>query len=119
MPRRLTGELHLQGDANVQPVRIEARQLAARGERLLEFSGINVVTLNASGSVQSEHFAACRGTISTPALDIRLEEAGGAEDWLKAGTFEGKLSADLKTVEASWTTAFGSKGSLKLTANGE
>lgn len=117
MPRRFTGEVHLQGDANAQPIRIEARQLATRSELLLEFSGINVVALDGNGGVQSERLAACRGTISTPALDIRLEELGGAEDMLKAGTFTGKLSEDLKTVEASWTTGFGTKGSLKLKAS--
>lgn len=116
MPRRFTGEVHLQGDTSTQPVRIEARQLATRSELLLEFSGINVVALDGNGSVQSEHLAACRGTISTPALDVRMEELGGAEDVLKAGTFIGKLSDDLQTVEASWTTGFGTKGSLKLKA---
>ncbi len=107
----------MQGDASPQAVRIEARQLATRSALLLEFSGVNVVMLNGSGAVQSEHAAACRGTISTPDLDIRIEDIGGAEDILKAGTFTGKMSADLQKVEASWTTNFGTSGSLKLTAS--
>lgn len=114
MPRRFTGEVRLQGDPDARLVRIETRQMAPRSELLLEFSGINVVTLDGNGGVQAERFVACRGTISTPALDIRLEEPGGGEDLLKAGTFVGKLSDHLKKVEASWTTGFGAKGSLKL-----
>lgn len=116
MPRRFTGEVHLQGDANAQAVRIEARQLATRSELLLEFSGVNVVTLDANGAVQSEHLAPCRGTIATPTLEIRLEELGGVDEMLKPGTFSGQMSADLQSVEASWTTGFGAKGSLKLKA---
>lgn len=117
MPRRFTGEVHLQGDANGQPVRIEARQLEVRGPLAVEFSGVNVVVLGADGSVQSERPAACKGTVSTPGLDIRLEELGGAEDLLKTGTFTGKLSDDLQSLEASWTTGYGTKGSLKLKAS--
>lgn len=116
LPRRFTGEVLLQGQSAPQAVRIESRQLAARDEHLLEFSGVNLVLLTPDGSVQAEHPAACRGTISAPGLEIRLEELGGAEDMLKAGSFAGQLSADLQTVEATWTTSLGSKGSLKLTA---
>ena len=45
---------------------------------------------------------------------------GGGEfdagDALKAGTFEGKLSGDLQTLEAKWMTGFGQGVTLKVEA---
>lgn len=118
MPRQYTGEVHLQGEAEAQPVRIETRQLAARSEHLLEFNGVNVVLLNSNGAVLTEHGFGSRGTISAPGLEIKLEDLGAPEgsDMFKAGTFAGKMSGDLQTVAAEWTTSFGTKGSMKLKA---
>ena len=38
---------------------------------------------------------------------MQIEDSGGAGgDALKAGSFEGKLAADLESVEAKWKTGF-------------
>ena len=49
-----------------------------------------------------------RGTISAPGGEVKIEDAGGAGggDALKAGSFEGKLSADLENVGAKWKTGY-------------
>ena len=118
LPRQFSGEVHWQGEGGVHRVRIECREFAVRSEHALEFAGVNLVQLGENGSVLNERYVPCRGVISAPGFQIKLEDLGapGGEDMLKPGTFVGKLSEDLQTAEASWTTGFGTKGVLKLKA---
>lgn len=118
LPRQFTGEAQMQGDTGGSRVRIDLREFAVRSEHVLEFTGVNLAQLGANGVVLNERYVPCRGTIGAPGFQIALEDLGapGGEDILKVGTFTGKLSGDLQTAEAGWTTAFGTKGSLKLKA---
>ena len=103
MPRRYGGELRVQGETGTRTLNVEVLDLKVRDTHLLEF---NRIAYDISGGDEGAHKgeAPIKGTISAPGGEIRIEDAGG--DALKAGSFEGKLSADLKTVEAKWKTGF-------------
>ena len=107
MPRRYGGELHLQGETATRTLNVEVLDLKVRDAHLLEFGRI---AYEVSGGDEGAHKgeAPIKGTISAPGGEIRIEDTGGAGggDALKAGSFQGKLSGDLKTVEAKWKTGF-------------
>ncbi len=116
LPKRFIGDAHWQGEPQAQPIRVQARDLTVRSEHLLEFNGVHVQVLDAQGGSTEERDAAVRGTISAPGLEIRLEEIPGGEDMIKPDSFHGKLSPNLQTMEATWTSSFGGRGSLTLRA---
>ena len=108
MPRRFSGELRVQGESTPRTLLVEVLDLNVRSEHLLEFGRVSYrVTGGDEGRLEGE--AAIKGTISAPGGEIRIDEAsgGGSEDALKAGSFKGKLSRDLHTIEADWKTGFG------------
>ena len=59
-----------------------------------------------------------RGAISTPGLVIQIDEitGEGSGDAMKPGSFQGRLSQDLQTVDAAWMTGDGQGVKLKATA---
>ena len=107
LPRRYSGELHLQGETGTRTLGVELLDLKVRDEHHLEFGRVAYqVTSNDEGMQRGE--APVRGTISAPGGEVRIEDADGAGggDALKPGSFEGKLAADLESVEARWKTGF-------------
>ena len=112
LPRRFQGELHVQGDAGAHPFVVELLDLSARDAHLLEFRRVHYrLAADSNGNTAAEGDAALKGTISAPGGEIRIEAFGGAgaggEDALKPGSFQGKLSDDLQSVDTHWTTADG------------
>ena len=107
MPRRYGGELRVQGEAAARTLNVELLDLKVRDDHRLEFGRI---AYEVAGGDEGAHKgdAPIRGTISAPGGEIQIEDASGAGggDALKAGSFQGKLSGDLKTVEAKWKTGF-------------
>ena len=107
MPRRYGGELRVQGETATRTLNVELLDLKVRDAHRLEFGRI---AYEISGGDEGAHKgeAPIRGTISAPGGEIQLEEAGGEAggDAFKAGSFQGKLSGDLKTVDARWKTGF-------------
>ncbi len=119
LPRQFTGEIYVQGQSEPLRLRITPHDFTERDSRVLEFGGVRYAVLDARGGVQSEGDASLTGTITLPGLEVRLEGAGNlgeGGDFVKAGTFQGKLSEDLQTGEASWTTGYGQAGRLKVEA---
>jgi hypothetical protein len=120
LPQAFAGELHLQGETEPQRIRVEARELSIRSEHVLEFNRIDYRLQDAPGEPSSEGQARIRGTITAPGLEIRLEKLGseftGGEDAIRPETFTGKLSANLKTLDAQWSTALGQQEKLTMQA---
>jgi hypothetical protein len=120
LPPAFTGELHLQGETETHHVRIQARELSIRSEHVLEFNRVDYQIQDAPGAPSSEGEAHIRGTITAPGFDIRLEMLGstfsGGEDAIRPETFTGKLSRDLQSVDAEWSTGLGQKAKLTLHA---
>lgn len=104
LPRQYRGELRLQGETGTRTLGVELLDVKVRDEHHLEFGRINYQLAGGDEGAQRGE-APMRGTISVPGGTIEIEDAGGS-DALKAGSFEGKLSADLKSVEAKWKTGF-------------
>lgn len=107
MPRRYRGELRLQGETGTRTLGVELLDLSVRDEHRLAFGRIAYETDGGDEGRQRGE-APVRGTISAPGGEVRIEDAGGVGggDALKAGSFEGKLSADLEGVEAKWKTGY-------------
>ena len=119
LPRIYVGEFRLQGQTEPLHLRVTPHNLTERDTKVLEFNSVQYAVLDAHGNVQTEGDADIRGTISLPGLEIRLENIGnlsGGEDLIKPGSFQGKLSGDLQTGEADWTSGYGQKGHLKMQA---
>ena len=120
LPHQYRGEIHVQGEQQARKIVIEPHDLTVVDPHLLEFNRVRYQLL-AGNEVGGAGDAAIRGTISAPGLVIKLEGVGNggefdAGDVLKAGTFEGKLSGDLQTLEAKWQTGFGQGVTLKVEA---
>ncbi len=117
LPAQYQGELHLQGEADAHRLVLEAHDLKERDPHLLEFGKVRYQFFTGPNLTTGGE-ASIRGTISTPDLTINVESFSGEEggDVLKPGTFQGKFSKDLKTIEANWTTGFGQKITLKAKA---
>ena len=114
LPTQYRGELHLQGETDPHRLVLEPRDLSIKDTQTLEFKQVRYQFFTGN-NVAAEGDVNLRGTISTPDLMIHLDELpteGG--DMLKPGTFQGKLSKDLKEGEASWTTSFGQNVRLKM-----
>ena len=107
MPRRYGGELRVQGETATRTLNVELLDLKVRDPHRLEFGRI---AYEVSGGGEGAHKgeAPIKGTISAPGGEILIEEASDAAsgDAFKAGSFQGKLSGDLKTVDAKWKTGF-------------
>ena len=119
LPGTYAGEIHLQGQSEAMRLRITPHNLSERSARVLEFNSVQYAVLDARGALQTEGDASIRGTITLPGLEVRLESMGNSsagEDFIKAGSFQGKLSDNLQTAEADWTTGYGQKGHLKAEA---
>ena len=117
MPTQYQGELHLQGEAESHRIVLEAHDFKERDTRLLEFGKVRYQFFTGN-NLTTDGEANIKGTISTPDLVISVESFGGegGGEALKPGSFQGKLSKDLKQMEANWTTGFGQKLSLKAQA---
>ena len=100
LPRQFRGEITFQGDPQKHTLVVEPHEFKVRGTHLLEFDRVRYQILAGGSNVVAEGDAGIQGTISTPGLEIRIEEmtdtaeAGGGEA-IKADTFKGNLSADL------------------------
>jgi hypothetical protein len=109
LPRAFAGELHLQGDTQ-----------ARRSARVLEFNRVDYQLQDEQGAPTSSGQARIRGTITLPGLDIRLEALGpdfsGGEDAIRPETFSGKLSGNLQSFDAEWSTGLGQKATLTMQA---
>ena len=120
LPKKFSGELHLQGDTESRHISIEPRDLSERSEHVLEFSHVAYQMQDPQGADTSQGEAAIRGTISVPGFAIRLEGIGadntGGEDAIRPDTFAGTLTQDLQTLHAEWSTALGQKGQLTMQA---
>ncbi len=107
MPRHYGGELHIQGETAARTLNVEVLDLKVRDTHLLEF---NRIAYDISGGDEGAHKgeAPVRGTISAPGGEIVIEDAGGVGggDLLKAGSFQGKLGGNLKTVDVKWKTGY-------------
>jgi hypothetical protein len=120
LPRAFAGELHLQGDTQARRIRVEARELSVRSARVLEFNRVDYQLQDEQGAPTSSGQARIRGTITLPGLDIRLEALGpdfsGGEDAIRPETFSGKLSGNLQSFDAEWSTGLGQKATLTMQA---
>ena len=119
LPRIYVGELHFQGQAEAMRLRVTPHNFSVRDDKVLEFNGVEYSVLDRQGGVQTQGDANLTGTITLPGLEVRLESVGNlsnGDELVKTGSFQGKLSDDLQTGEAEWTTGLGQKGSLKLHA---
>ena len=107
MPRRYGGELRVQGEAATRTLNVELLDLKVRDTHRLEFGRI-AYELSGGDEGARKGEAPIKGTISAPGGEIQLEEASDAAggDAFKAGSFQGKLSSNLKAVDAKWKTAF-------------
>ncbi len=107
MPRRYRGELRLQGETGMRTLGVELLDLTVRDEHHLEFNRV-AYEVDGDGEGRQRGEAPIRGTISAPGGEVQIEDAGGVGggDALKAGSFEGKLHADLESVEAKWKTGY-------------
>ena len=106
MPRRYGGELRVQGESATRTLNVEVLDLTVRDEYHLEFGRVAYEVSGGDEGAQKGE-APIKGTISAPGGEIQIESAGGAGgDALKAGSFQGKLSGDLKTVTAKWKTGY-------------
>ena len=107
MPRRYGGDLRVQGETATRTLNVEVLDLKVRDTHRLEFGRI---AYEVSGGDEGAHKgeAPIKGTISAPGGEIVIEDATGegGGDAFKAGSFQGKLSGDLKTVDAKWKTGF-------------
>ena len=103
MPRRYRGELRLQGETGTRTLGVELLDLKVRDEHHLEFNCVAYEVDGGDEGVQKGE-APMRGAISAPGGEVQIEDASG--DALKAGSFGGKLSADLESVEAKWKTGY-------------
>lgn len=121
LPRQFRGEVKFQGDPNPHTLVVEPHDFTVRSAHLLQFDRVRYQILSGGSNVVTEGDAGIRGTISAPGLDIRIEEVtdaaevGGGEV-IKADTFKGSLSADLRTADAAWTTGLGQEMKLKVMA---
>ena len=120
LPHQYRGQVHIQGEQQAREIIVEPHDLTVVDPHLLEFNRVRYQLL-AGSEVGGAGDVPIRGTISAPGLVIKLEkvEGGGemeAGDAFKAGTFEGRLSHDLKTLEAKWQTGFGQSVTLKVEA---
>lgn len=120
LPQQYQGELHLQGEPQGRKIIVEPHDFTVLDAHSLEFNRVRYQFF-AGSDVAGAGDAQIRGTISAPGLVIQLGEVGGTADVdggdaLKAGTFEGKLSGDLQTMEATWKTGFGQGVTLKVKA---
>ena len=121
LPRQFRGEVKFQGDPQPHTLVVEPHDFTVRSAHVLQFDRVRYQILAGGSNVVAEGDAGLRGTISTPGLDIRIEqvtdaaEAGGGEV-IKADTFKGSLSADLHTADATWTSGLGQEMKLKVTA---
>lgn len=119
MPGAFIGELRLLGQPEPMRLRLTPHNLIERDAQTLEFNSVQYALLDAHGGLQTEGDASVRGTITLPGLEVKLEDVGeraGGEDLVKPGSFQGKLSADLQSGEADWTSGLGQKNHLKLEA---
>lgn len=107
MPRRFAGEVRMQGETGTRTLVITPLDLQPRDAHLLEFKRI-AYELSGANEAPLKGEAAITGTITAPGGEIHLEDTSGAGggDAVKAGSFEGKLSGDLKSVDAKWKTGF-------------
>ena len=114
LPQQYRGELHLQGETDPHRLVLEPQNTSVKEDKLLEFKQVRYQFFTGN-TVAAEGEANIRGTISTPDLMIKVEDFGGegGSDAIKSGTFQGKLSKDLKQIDASWTTGFDQKVTLK------
>ncbi len=119
MPGTFTGEIRMQGQSEPMHLRITPHDFTERSAQVLEFNSVQYAVLDAHGGVQNEGDAGIRGTITLPGLEVRLEsmgDSGSGEDLVKPGSFQGKLSDDLQSGEANWTTSLGQSSHLKVEA---
>ncbi len=118
LPGTYVGEMHLRGQTEAMRLRITPHNLTERSDQVLEFNSVQYAVLDAHGGLQTEGDASIRGTITLPGLEVKLESMGdlSGEEFIKANSFQGKLSGDLQTAEASWTSTYGQSGHLKAEA---
>jgi hypothetical protein len=118
LPPAFAGDVHLQGDTEVRRLRIEARELSIRSEHVLEFNRVDYQVLDARGATSSAGEVRIRGTITAPGFDIHLETVagGGGDDAIRPETFTGKLSGNLRSLDAEWSTGLGQKVRLTMQA---
>lgn len=119
LPGTYVGEIHLQGRTEAMRLRITPHSLTERSAQVLEFNSVQYAVLDPHGALQTEGDASIHGTITLPGLEVRLEsvrDSSAGEDFIKARSFQGRLSDDLQTAEADWTTSYGQKGHLKAEA---
>ena len=68
----------------------------------------------------AEGEAHIRGTITAPGFDIHLETLGstfsGGDGAIRPETFTGKLSPNLQSLDAQWSTGLGQQARLTLHA---
>ena len=120
LPHEYRGELHLQGEQQGRKIVVEPHDFTVVDPHRLEFNHVRY-QLFAGNEAAGAGDAPIRGTISAPGLVIHVDEIGEggdveSADALKVGTFEGKLSGDLQTMDAKWQTGFGQGVTLKVTA---
>ena len=118
LPPQYQGELRLQGETEAHRMVIEPHNFNVRDPHHLEFNQVRYQFFTGN-SVTAQGEANIRGVISTPDLAIRIDEITGAEgssDAVKAGSFQGSLSKDLREVDAAWLTGFGQGAKLKAKA---
>ena len=117
MPRRYSGELRVQGETGTRTLAVELLDLKVRDEHHLEFGRIAYQVAGGDEGAQRGE-APVRGTISAPGGEVQIEDTDGVGrgDALKAGSFGGKVSTDLDSVEAKWKTGFDQAVSFHGTA---
>ena len=97
----------MQGETGTRTLIITVLDLQPRDTHLLEFKRI-AYEVSGANEAPLKGEAPIKGTISAPGGEIHLEDTSGAGggDAVKVGSFEGKLSSDLKSVDAKWKTGF-------------
>ena len=120
LPQAYAGDLQLQGETGAIHLRVQARELSIRSEHVLEFDRVDYQVQDAQGAINAEGEAQIRGTITAPGFDVRLEAEGstfpGGEDAIRPETFNGKVSRDLQSLEAQWSTGLGKGERMMLRA---
>jgi len=127
MPRVFAGSVTFDGERAGRRVRVLTDSLRVRDEHTLEFERVHFYVLAPlSDDTLFDEIVETHGTIDVPGLDIHVNEhdlgrAGGEPLTVRAGSFHGQLSADLRTVHAEWfmpdpNTGAERKAELKLRA---
>ncbi len=116
LPPQYRGDIHLQGDAQAHQLVVELHDLKVRDPHLLEFGSVRYQIV-AGSQVMAEGDADIHGTISAPDLDIRVESvAGVGAEAVRANTFAGHLSSDLRSGSAEWANDLGQQVKLEMKA---